>query len=90
MLTIRVERDANVAVAVWDDGELAGDPEIVDTIEAMVDAGIEVEATPTGPTVLVSLEVPQTILRAMEEFGAVSIEGDLPEAPWVEDQDVDY
>lgn len=89
-LTIRVERDANVYVAVWEDGEMAGDPEIVDLVESMADFGTTVEMTPTGPTVAVTLETPQTFIRALEEFGAVLVEGELPEAPWNETQDVDY
>lgn len=90
MLTITVERDSNLYVAVWDDGDLAGDEALVDTVDAMIEAGIEVDVTPTGPRVQVSKATPQTIIRALEDFGAVSFQGDLPDLPGSESEDVDY
>lgn len=82
MLTIQVERDSNLYVAVWDEGDLAGDPEIVDTVEAMVTAGIEVVILPTGPRLAVSLAEPRTIVAALEDYGAVTATGDLPDPTW--------
>lgn len=91
MLTIVVRRGAEIARAVWDDGDLAGDVAIVDTIEAMVENGSTVEITPVGPTMVVTLAEPRSIVRALEEFGDVEVEGDWPEPTWEDPGgDVDY
>lgn len=82
MLTIQVERDANLYVAVWDEGEFAGDEVLVDIVEAMVTAGIEVVIPPTGPRLAVSLGEPRTIMEALGDYGAVTATGDLPDPTW--------
>lgn len=90
MLTVNVERDGLVATAIWDDGILAGDEPILSVVEGAVENGSTVLLTPTGPTVAVTYEDVHSILRLLEEFGLVTIAGDLPEPQGMVEEDVDY
>lgn len=91
MLTFTVVTPGGLsAVAVWEDGELAGDPEIVDTVEAMVEVGAVVAHSPVGPWVEVSKADPRSILRGLEEWGTVKTAGTWPEPEDHEAADVDF
>lgn len=91
MLTIGVEKDAIQYAVAWEEGELAGSPEVLDVVEAMVAEKTLVLVTPVGPLMAVTYSWPQTIVRALEDADlVVSAVGDFPEPSWNETEDVDY
>lgn len=82
MLTFTVRNGRLSARATWDDGQLSGDERLVQTVEAMTEAGVEVDVTPVGPSLLVSTQEPRTLWRAFEDMGSVTVEGEWPEPTW--------
>ena len=66
---------------VWEDGRLEGDPEAMQEAAELVATSAWVSVTPTGPTVIASVEEPvaayATMLASLE--GPCAATGDVPE-----------
>lgn len=88
MVTIIARRDGRQWSIVWEDGEIAGDQDLLDIIEAMETAEVEVLLTPVGPTLVVDRNEPRTIIAALEDDPDVEVVvvGTLPEPSWESDE----